>query len=1125
MKRLLGAVILLTLGTVSASSQYYMKVYPHNGQEVQFVIADLDSVTINDNNATIGKNGSHNGYEFVDLGLSVKWATCNIGASNPEDNGDYYSWGETEKKSFYNWSSYKFRLSGDSYDNVTFSKYNTNDKRGTVDNKTIIDPEDDVAHVTWGGDWRIPTEAEIDELKKRCTWTWTTVNGVNGYLVTSNVSGYTDRSIFLPAAGFRDGMSTKKNGTYGQYWSSSLYTFDTFLSRHLIFGSSDVHANDYYRYNGQSVRPVCPSDGWLSHLTVSMNHDFLFLVKGDSSILSVDVKYDEDDYPYSNFMSWRWESDNSAVVTVKDDGAIKAVSNGTAHISATSGTFSAQCTVKVVNESDNNHKYVDLGLSVNWATCNVGASKPEDYGYYYAWGEVETKDSYLWDNYSFRASGDSYNNAKYSKYNTDGSRGTVDNKITLDPEDDVAHVKWGGSWRMPTNSELEELIANCSWTWTTLNGVNGYRITSKKPGYTDNSIFLPVAGCYSDNDIDYAGIYGCYWSSSLFTVDPFSACYLIFGLSNGAQANDNTRHYGQSVRPVCTKAAQDDPNPNSGITSVSLDTTSLTLKVGGEYLLKATAKDGDKVVDAVDICWRSDKGAVATVSSNGLVKAISVGNATITASCGDLSATCIVTVTPVSNQNEVSYGNVTLYKAKADSTDVTSFNIEARLKGLSTLEEGSYAVYFYYSDTSYTPSASNNAIRVKANLKGDSIASYALNGMDMCSTYYFRVAVATFEGDIYYGPVDGYVVKDLVTKGDKIDLGIPGIKFASCNLGATLPEQSGDRYAWGETQSKTSFSLENYSYYNSNVDIWKGLGDDISGTQYDAATAIMGEGWHMPNSEVMSNLLSLSRVKNVTYNGNNGYLFIGPNGNAIFLPSGAYWTSSYSSDNEQRAKIWNSGIGESYRYSGCMIRPIFGQFEYPMEYVDLGLSVKWATCNVGALMPQDYGNYYAWGETETKSNYDYSTYKWCNGSYNTLTKYCNNSNYGNEGFTDTLTVLTLEDDVAHVKWGGTWRMPTSAELDELRNNCTWTWTTLNGVNGYLVTSNKTGYTDRSIFLPATGSCNGTGLDLVGYLGCYWSSSLYTDSPNAAWYIYFNSDYVDRYSGTRYSGGSVRPVCP
>ena len=193
-------------------------------------------------------------------------------------------------------------------------------------------------------------------------------------------------------------------------------------------------------------------------------------------------------------------------------------------------------------------------------------------------------------------------------------------------------------------------------------------------------------------------------------------------------------------------------------------------------------------------------------------------------------------------------------------------------------------------------------------------------------------------------------------------------------------------------------------------------------------------------------------------------------------------------------------------------------------YVDLGLSVKWATCNVGANNPEDYGDYFAWGETTTKDTYNWSTYKYCNGSSTTMTKYCNNSSYGNNGFTDNKTQLELSDDAARANWGGAWRMPTDVEWTELREQCTWTWTTQNGVNGYKVTSKKSGYTNNSIFLPAAGYRGGSSLSGAGSYGTYWSSSLDAGNSSSAWYVDFGSIYVGSNGGTRFYGFSVRPVC-
>ena len=192
-------------------------------------------------------------------------------------------------------------------------------------------------------------------------------------------------------------------------------------------------------------------------------------------------------------------------------------------------------------------------------------------------------------------------------------------------------------------------------------------------------------------------------------------------------------------------------------------------------------------------------------------------------------------------------------------------------------------------------------------------------------------------------------------------------------------------------------------------------------------------------------------------------------------------------------------------------------------YVDLGLpsGLLWATCNVGADTPEEYGDYFAWGETQPKSTYDWSTYRYCDGSYNTLTKYCNNSSYGYNGFIDNVTTLLLEDDAATANWGSDWRMPTQAEWQELLDNTSVTWTTQNGVKGRLFTANN----GNSLFLPAAGYRHGNNLSHTGYYGDYWSSSLCSAGPNGAWYFYFKlGNYNMYYQFGRDGGFTVRPVC-
>ena len=191
------------------------------------------------------------------------------------------------------------------------------------------------------------------------------------------------------------------------------------------------------------------------------------------------------------------------------------------------------------------------------------------------------------------------------------------------------------------------------------------------------------------------------------------------------------------------------------------------------------------------------------------------------------------------------------------------------------------------------------------------------------------------------------------------------------------------------------------------------------------------------------------------------------------------------------------------------------------DYVDLGLpsGLLWATCNVGANAPGEYGDYFAWGETELKHTYNWITYKYCNGSDRQLTKYCTRSDYGYNGFTDNLTILLPEDDAATVNWGNGWRMPTKEEWKELYQNTTCIWTTQNGVKGRLFTAPN----DSSLFLPAAGYRWNDSLYINNSNDYYWSSSLSTDASGYAWGLSFNSDGYGMNGYYRSYGRSVRAV--
>lgn len=191
----------------------------------------------------------------VDLGLSVKWATCNLGASSPEDYGDFYAWGETKPKDKYLASNYKFNLGdgevGPYSKYVTSSSYHPNDETyGKLDNKSVLELEDDAAHVKLGKKWRIPTEEEWTELWFSCKWEWTTINGQKGVKVT----GDTGEWIFLPAAGY---FKTSRTSTgAGWYWSSSVITYAPCEAHSFNFNSAGPGPDDENRYLGLTIRPV-----------------------------------------------------------------------------------------------------------------------------------------------------------------------------------------------------------------------------------------------------------------------------------------------------------------------------------------------------------------------------------------------------------------------------------------------------------------------------------------------------------------------------------------------------------------------------------------------------------------------------------------------------------------------------------------------------------------------------------------------------------------------------------------------------------------------------------------------------------------------------------------------------
>ena len=473
------------------------------------------------------------GHAYVDLGLpsGLLWATCNVGAKASEEYGDNFAWGETSTKD-------------------TYAKANSQTSGKTM-NDITGNAQYDAATANWGGSWRMPTLAEMSELRNNCTWTWTTHNGVKGYKVT----GPSGASIFLPAAGYKDASSFYNAGTHGYYWSSTPYADNAELSYYLRFTSEGHSIISYSRYLGMSVRPVYgggfegPEEQPAQYAKVTTSE--VTDITSSSATCGGNVTTDNGSAVTARGICWSTSQNPTINDSKTTDGS--GVGSFTSRIpnlvpntqyyvrayatNAAGTSYGEEVSFTTLAEQpgdSNSHEYVDLGLSVKWATCNVGANKPEDYGNYYAWGETTTKDNYS-----------SSNCPTYGLSISElQSQGYIDSNGNLTARYDAARANWGGSWRMPTYDELNELLNNCTWTWTTQNGVNGYKVK----GPNGNSIFLPAAGYRYGSSLDDAGSGGYYWSSTPHDSNDL-ACSLYF-YSDGHSMYYDGRGYGQSVRPV-----------------------------------------------------------------------------------------------------------------------------------------------------------------------------------------------------------------------------------------------------------------------------------------------------------------------------------------------------------------------------------------------------------------------------------------------------------------------------------------------------------------------------------------------------------------------------------------------
>ena len=820
----------------------------------------------------------------------------------------------------------------------------------------------------------------------------------------------------------------------------------------------------------------------------------------------------------------------------------------------------------------NGHGYVDLGLPSGtlWATTNVGAENPEDYGNYYAWGETEIKETYGWETYRY-ANGSETNLTKYCDFSEYGNWGYVDTLTALSAIDDVANVVWGEGWRLPTLDEMSELIYNCEWELSVQNNEQGYLIT----GNNGNSIFLPLTGYKIENDIIGADIYGLYWSCSLSinSNNPENAWYMEFSTDDyRGNVVDGERRRGLPVRPVY--------NPSTHIHLYTAPTVSTSL--ASDNTTSSATLYGNIV---------SDGGA--EITERGFVYGTDVESLNETVISTDETDAFSYTVTGLSNgttyyykayaiNNEgIGYGPLLSFVARPSMGNLNNHNwVDLKLpSGLlwATTNIGAanpedYGDYYAWGETAtkdtygwdnYIYYNNGNSTSI---IKYCSDESYGYNGFTDTLTVLEAIddaAAVNWGGSWKIPTLEEFNELFYHCTWEQTEIsGVSGYLFTGINgnsiflptAGSNYTDQVGvSAYYW------TSSLLTNYPDYAHYLELFN---QTMSFNSYGGHTRVYGHSvrpvctYSLSNNSLpfiitkpATNFYSTAATLHalITYVGNTditsrGFMY-GTDVNNLtetvqstdettdfaytltgLTPSTTYYYKAFATNSE------GTGYGDVMSFTTS---PTTGQLS-GHTWVDLGLpsGTRWATTNVGAENPEDYGDYYAWGETQPhysvngtdttwlngyEDGYSWTTYRYCNGSESTLTKYCNDESYGNEGFTDTLTTLESIDDAATANWGAGWRMPTQEELQELYDNCIREWTEQNGVSGYLFT----GPNGNSIFLPAAGDSD---LYNAGSIGYYWSSSLDSGYTSRAWDLQFDSVSCRMSYLSRYYGQSVRAVC-
>ena len=462
------------------------------------------------------------GRRMVDLGLPSKllWSNINLGASSPDDNGDYYAWGETETKSEFNAPSTYEDLGVD----ISGSRH-------------------DAAHVNWGGIWRMPTKSDIEELLSKCTWTEVNKYGRAMYKVV----GPSGDSIFIAKRGFKNGTSVSNDGTKASFWSSNLNNVEDVNNKN-AYGTDFKGINhdiaSVARYLGYTIRPVAkynyePGDDKIYVTTNGSDWEVgnreVHLVGNVSSTSNMAGATRGFVVGYQTDPVYGGQDVTNVEATASD---VDDTFTGTINYPADT-TYYYRAYVKIGDQYyyGETRRYglelVDLGYGIKWASINMGAQISSDYGSRYAWGETTSKSNYTQSSYTYHDNG-------YVDIGADISN----------TRHDAAKSEWGGTWRMPTHAEMKALVDSCQWTWTTVDGQAGYQVTGKE----GKSIFLPANGYQNASYYEAIGTECYYWTSS---ISNDAQAWYLHGTATTNATSDIDRFYGLAIRPVTTVGTEE----------------------------------------------------------------------------------------------------------------------------------------------------------------------------------------------------------------------------------------------------------------------------------------------------------------------------------------------------------------------------------------------------------------------------------------------------------------------------------------------------------------------------------------------------------------------------------------